>query len=154
MRVIVYATFNGLAAASNPTAANLQINGGQLIQGAKIATLKVQMVNLGSQPTTSLALGLSGVQSSSAIFSATVSVMDLSSGGTTYSGSFTVPSSSTSVSYSFNAALNPNQNVALVVTLTPSVQGASLFTVGSTYNLLVSTQPYSKAAAVLTAGVP
>lgn len=152
--VIVYGAFNGLAAASNSPSASLQINAGQLIQGANQATLRIQVANLGSQPITSLTIGLSGVQSSSASFSATVSMISLSTGSQIYSSSFTVPSGSTSVSYSFSAALNPNQNVGLIVTFTPSTQGASLFIAGSSYNLLVSSQPYSQASVLLTAAAP
>ncbi len=151
---IVYAAFSGLAAASNPPSASLQVNGGQLVQGANEATLKVQLVNLGSQPTTALTIALSGVQPSSASFAATVTLISLSTGSQTYSGSFTVASGSTSVYCSFSAALNPNQNAGLIVTFTPSAQGASLFTAGSIYSLFVSSQPYAQASVSLTAGAP
>ncbi|MDV3277104.1 MAG: hypothetical protein LYZ69_01385 [Nitrososphaerales archaeon] len=152
--VIVYSAFNGLAAASNPPSASLQVNEGQLVQGANEATLRVQLTNLGSQPITTLTIALSGVQSSTASFSATVTLISMSTGSQIYSGSFTVPSGSTSVFYSFSAALNPNQNVGLVVTFTPSAQGASLFIAGSTYNFLVSSQPYAQASVLLVAGAP
>lgn len=152
--VTVYEAFNGLASASNQPTVNLQVNGGKLVQGTNQATLSISLVNLGSQPTTSLAISLNGVQSSLSSFSATSTLTSLPSGTQVYSGSFVVLPNSSAISYSFNAVLNPNQSVDLAITFAPSIQGAALFTSENTYDLVLSAQPFSQASVLLTASSP
>jgi len=152
--VIVYSAFNGLAAASGPPSASLQVTSGKLVQGTNEATLSATLANQGSQPITSLAITMSGVQSVSGSFSAQIALTGIPGGGQLYSGSFTVPSSSTTVSYSFSVVLNPSQNADLVVTFVASTAGTALFTAGNSYSLGLSSQPSSLASILLTAQAP